>query len=276
MKLYPLSKTQRKLERAYLEKLHRERVYEDPVPIPQIKPQLTGKFIDVVCTAVKRPYIVDATFKSFREKLFKKHKCRLIINVDPVGDNINPSVIVKIGENYFDEVCANTPTEPSFPKAFKWCFSQVQARHVFHLQDDWALLSHHDLNEMIGLLDTFDFLACVRLEAARTKFITKLTDKINVSGRYYDHPALWKSEFYQGIMPFFSEEVGTEYQIRGDYPPNRNEMLNAIKKWSFGVYNEAKSIQDIGRGWLDSSKWRPVYGNADNKRMMYLTKWVSR
>ena len=77
----------------FLNKSERNRL--EKIDIEEDKEKNKDMIIDVACTAVKRPLIIEKTFKSFRENLFKDHKCRLVINIDPVGDNINPNIKIK-------------------------------------------------------------------------------------------------------------------------------------------------------------------------------------
>jgi len=282
-KKYPLNKVQRKaieIEQYY----EKQRVdYEIPESVPEAQYPVQTEFqftntpeskdprtIDVVCTATRRPAIIEQTFKSFSERLFKRYPTRLIINVDPVGENVHPSTIEHIGKKYFGDVIINRPSTPSFFKAFKWVFTNCTSKYIFHLQDDWLLTRDRNILEMIRYLDTYPDLACVRLQFNGKVEGTVLNDKMMTGTKYYDHPALWKRQFYNEIMPFYLDNYGTEFQLRAMCPENKANINTVLKRWHFGVYHEGgSSIRDIGREWLQTAGITQVY----DKTGRYLTGW---
>lgn len=224
--------------------------------------------IDVACTATRRPDILEKTFSSFREKLFKDYKCRLVINLDPIGEVVNNEKIIGICNKYFDDVNIHTPAKPNFIKAWNWVFSNCTSKYIFHLQDDWELILNQDLNEMIWYLNSYDELACIRLTSRKSKDSSKFLDnKIYINKLYFDHPALWKLQFYKEILPYFDINHGTEYQLRCLYSKNSEEIKKIIENWYFGFYKNSISVLDIGRKWMDETNFIQIYD--DN----YLTGW---
>jgi hypothetical protein len=213
--------------------------------------------LDIACTATKRPYIINQTFKSFTGKLFNKHDCRLIINIDPIGDDIDTDDVLDVCKIYFKEIVVNTPSEPNFYKAFQWVFSNCTSKYLYHLQDDWQLLKKVDLNKLVVYLEKYKNLACVRFP--RGKKIPegkKLDRNLYEFTKYYDQPALWKTEFYNEIMPYFNTNYGTEFQLRGLCSENSEDILRVSKKWTFGTYYLGRPIvKDLGRGWLKENNY---------------------
>ena len=65
--------------------------------------------IDVTIPAVRRPEILRKTLDSFFKNLFKATPCHAIINVDPVGLEIDSMRVVDVCREYFDEVVFNLP-----------------------------------------------------------------------------------------------------------------------------------------------------------------------
>ncbi|HRR48551.1 MAG TPA: hypothetical protein P5293_01035 [Bacteroidales bacterium] len=236
--------------------------------------------IDIFCTAIRRPIIVEETFKSFKENLFKNHKCRLIINVDPVGENISSYEIVEIGKKYFDEIYPNTPTEASFSRAFKWVMSQGKNEYVFNLEDDWLLLRECDLSDMINILERNKNLACIRLPNADFSCkwpanIPKIfleDGKISLDHRFCGHPALWKMDFFRDALKIYDENINPERQFRFDYEENKLEMKNLFKKWQLGVFYDKLYIKDIGRRYGGRKNRAPkIYEYTEKYK--YLVKW---
>jgi len=120
--------------------------------------------VDITMTAVLRPKILKGTLDTIVKNVIDNPKrFRLIINVDPVGENIEPKVIIKIANKYFDDVIYNIAKEPSFPKAVKWIWSQTTAPFVLHWEDDVNILRKININNMISILNKVDDLSSLRL-----------------------------------------------------------------------------------------------------------------
>lgn len=274
-KVWTLNKSQRKELEMKLSQ--QETVIQTPIQLelPFCNTPLSNnpETIDVVCTATRRPAIVEQTFKSFSEKFFKKHPTRLIINVDPIGENCSNEAIINIGRKYFGEVVANTPSKPNFFRAFKWVFTNCTSKYIFHLQDDWLLLKDHDIKEFIDYLDSNSTLACVQMPF-RVKHEGITVGNIMIGTRYYDHPALWKREFYDEVMPCFNTNCGTEAQIRGMCVENSADMLRITGKWYYGIYHDGHggSIRDIGRNWLGATGFN--HRNNTDARDGWLVEWT--
>jgi hypothetical protein len=98
--------------------------------------------IDITMTATRRPAILLKTLDSFFSGCFNPiaNRCRIIINVDPAGEDIPSYEMSKIVEIYCQKYSISMPMTASFSKAFKWCWTQTQAPWIFHLEDDWELL----------------------------------------------------------------------------------------------------------------------------------------
>lgn len=215
--------------------------------------------IDIACTAVIRPKLIETTFKSFSDRLFKNHECKLILNIDPVGEDSDPDEIIQIGKKYFNDVIFNVPKIANFSKAFKWVIENCKSEYIFYLQDDWLLLVDMDLEKMINLLSTHNKLACIKLKSkggTKHKNILSIDgQKIAFSPIFYGHPALWKKAFFDSVMPLYSEATGPERQFRYLYQLNSEKMKEAVTQWNFGSYCDPPQIQDIGRKWMRNSKW---------------------
>lgn len=126
--------------------------------------------IDIITTATLRPKILDYTLNSFCEKMLKEQsRYRLIINIDPIGENIKPKEVLKVAEKYFDNIIYNIPDKPCFTKAVIWCWSQIKYEYLFNLEDDWELLIPINIDSMITILDNHPDMSGLRLNKENTK-----------------------------------------------------------------------------------------------------------
>lgn len=231
--------------------------------------------IDVTTTATVRPEILDSTLYSFCNGFLKCNtdRCRLIINIDPVGDtNHTPTDVLEIARLYFKNVVYNIPKESNFANAFIWTWKQVTAPFIFHLEDDWELMRDVDLEEMLSLFAKYEDLAILRLpftdaEATRAKQWNKW---FPYNGEYMacppemvgglafsGHPSLIKRDWLKRILPLLHGRGCPEKQIK-----HHNARINDIlQRYRYGVFQrpqEKKAIRDIGRFWRVDHNFQKV------------------
>ncbi len=222
--------------------------------------------IDITTTATLRPALLNRTYASFRENLFNdSYDYRVIINIDPLGKlNGTPEEVVKIARKYFKNVIFNAPKEPSFAKAWKWTWMQVEADLVFHLEEDWVLQRRVSLAHMISILDENRKLAALRMpkmnlttlhffggkHVKRQGYLLALNEKKAFGG----NPQLVRGDFVKATRNLMKDDRNPEKQFRAGYP----EMYNIIKKWQFAVYGKLGDrmlVRDIGRTWMRQNKF---------------------
>jgi hypothetical protein len=235
--------------------------------------------IDVTITATRRPQILEKTLDSFKE--FFDVPTRCIINVDPVGDDIESGGITDLASRYFRYVTFRTPSDPAFGVAFKWCWMQSDASWVFHLEEDWELLQPVRASRLIEILEDEKDLALLRLPM----FHSGPTSMKNWghfypwNGTYYEcpyekrvmlgfcgHPSMIRGEFVSECAPALMEDRNPEKQFH-DGPM---EILLRVLNYRYGVYGKPETgpfIRDIGREWMKTSGWTKS-GNAS-----YFTQW---
>jgi hypothetical protein len=212
-------------------------------------------------TATLRPKILDHTLNSFCEKMFKERdRYRLIINIDPIGDNVLPKEVLKVARKYFDNILYNYADSPGFTKAVIWCWSQVKTNHSFNLEDDWELLIPIDIDSMITILDNHPDMAGLRLNKENTK-----KSKCSTRHGYAPHlklslnPTLFKGSFIKGVVPRMSVDRNPEKQLR----PSKSLLGEYMRKWSHGIYTKESRriiVKDIGRLWMDSVPFKKRTG----------------
>jgi len=220
--------------------------------------------LDVLITATKRPDVLAKTLDSFKRNLFKDAPVTVFLNVDPVGSNCDPQVLLEIVLAYFPNVVWRNPAVPDFAKAFKWCWMKSSSDWVFHLEDDWELVRPVDLGKLISILEKNKDLALLRLP-----FFYSGEDSMKNwnkffpwNGEFYEcpkemrqgvgfcgHPSLIKGEFVRSIAPHLSEESNPEKQFHHI----NTKVINEVLKWRYGVYGVPISppfLKDLGRKWM--------------------------
>jgi len=203
--------------------------------------------IDITMTAVLRTDVLDETLRLINERVVKDREgFRLIINVDPVGEKMKPMKVIKIAKKYFDDIIFNIATEPSFPKAVKWIWSQVTAPYVFHWEDDVNILREIDVDHMIKILKDNPKLSSLRLYKAKIPKGKSFTT-FNCKWIYHNegfyvakdwkkqfglNPLLIKSEFVKEAVTRMVDNTNPEKQFRY----SQEYMRGLIKKWTYGIY----------------------------------------
>lgn len=232
--------------------------------------------VDVTITATTRISIFSRTISSFMENLFndyldKGHKFRIILNVDPVGNEGSLEDFTRLMDKYCSDTIVTFPKYPNFPKAFKSVWKSITADYVFHLEDDWELLQKVDLLHLINILESEEDLAILRLAAFHAGLTTmKNWNKFfPYNGRYYEcpeemktslgfcgHPSLIKAEFVRNTVKFLDENRNPEKQF---HSRGLTKIMQEVVKWRYGVYSVLEYpplIRDIGRKWMVENNFK--------------------
>lgn len=224
--------------------------------------------LEITITATRRPEILRRTLTSFYRHLFKQHPTRVIINVDPVGDDMSSWDVAQIPHEFTKEVIMRCPKIPSFPDAFKWCWESTTSDLVFHLEDDWELLHDVDLSKMIDVMNGSSVLQILRLPMWKTTDVSKNWSVFFPwNGEYFEcprnhngslgfcgHPSLLKGSFVRFCAEHLDPTRNPEKQIKW-----RNSKIGpGLLHYKFGVFAEpysSESIRDIGREWRIKNGW---------------------
>ena len=226
--------------------------------------------IDITMTSVLRPSIMSETLVKIREHVCRgqEDRYRLILNVDPIGENIDPMRMVKVAMKNFKNVVYNIAEKPSFPHAVKWVWSQVEAHYVFHWEDDVNILYDIDVDDMISILKKYKKLSTLRLYKAptpnKTRFYTFACNwKYKPEGFYVAsdwkkqfglNPILIKSEFVKEAVKRMVDNTNPEKQFRY----SQEYMRPLIRKWEYGLYTKPGAPRMIdGR---KGQKWKNQMG----------------
>lgn len=227
--------------------------------------QLPNILIDITMTAVRRPEILKKTLHSFYRNLLAPviNECRLIINVDPIGDDIPSYSLDEIISGYFKRYAISMPMSANFPRAFKWTWNKVEAPWVLHLEDDWELLERVEIYDMLAMMKRHPNLASLRLPFFNSDETSMKNWNLQFpwNGEYFEcpsnlrqragfagHPSLLRGDFVKNCAPLLNPALNPEKQFHDDNPSLVNEVCN----WDYGVWgkpNRQRMINDIGTTW---------------------------
>jgi hypothetical protein len=263
--------------------------------------------IDITMTATLRPVIAEEVMISIVERLCKNNVDRFnfFINVDPVGEDISPQVIVDIAKKHFPNVVHHIPDKPSFPLAVKWLWDQVSTKYVFHAEDDWKLVKDLDIDHMIDIMECHEKIASLRLcrghiilvkEAGfrRKQWSDPVDDMDGISikcdwhyhndgfylspggrGQFSMNPSLLRKDFIRPIVPFFDDGISPERVLMLSkllwerWGKARAKKLKAhINNWTPAMLAIPLVLEDLGR------EWRRHHGFTKPKRYGIGTTWV--
>lgn len=222
--------------------------------------RLDKQNLDVVMTVVIRPEVLNITLNSFKIKLLDQFNVRLIVNVDPIGqDDCSQNEVVNLCKKYFPNVVSRTPKSASFSKAVFWCWQQIESEYFFHLEDDWCLKKKVSSSDLMDKFSQKDVVS-VRLNITRNSKFT--TDGNHVyCGRMSLNPSMIRSVFIREYLTKFDILKDPEKQFIG------NETTESFQNPIFLMFGSAKDqslVIDIGKKWRNNfgfSKW----GNTSNK-----------
>jgi hypothetical protein len=225
--------------------------------------------VDITMTAMLRPSVLKKTLEGLIEHIVDDQKrFKLIINVDPLGENTKPAKVVNIAKNYFKNVVYNCPDKASFPKAVKWVWKNSTSSFILHFEDDWIINRKININHMIKILKKYPKLSSLRLYKHKTpkgKTIKAFSCiwKYNKDGFYLSkdwkkqfglNPILIKREFIEECLPRMKDNINPEKQFRG----SQVHMRDIIKLWKYGLYTnpgDPPLITDIGRTWIKNTNF---------------------
>ena len=226
--------------------------------------------IDITMTAVLRPSLLAETLLTIKKNVCKDQidRFRLIINIDPIGENIKPAKVIKTARKIFSDVIYNVAKTPSFPKAVKWVWEQATAPYILHWEDDVDILHPVDIDDMIGILKRHDKLSSLRLYKAVTpnkksfRTFACIWD-YNKEGFFIArdwrkqfglNPILIKSEFVKDATQRMVLNTNPEKQFR----VSQKNMRPLIKKWQYALYTRPGSPRMIdgrkGQTWKNKIK----------------------
>jgi hypothetical protein len=216
--------------------------------------------LDVVVIAIKRPEILRLCLETFKKNLLQQFDVRVIINVDPVGEeNYSQKDIINIAKEYFPNVVSRTPKKGNFSKAVYWAWGQVRTDFFFHLEDDWLLKS---------------FIPAYRLESkASIREIVSITFNTSSNKKYpklYKNyhlknfslrPCIFRTKYIKEKLVDFKFDQDPEKQIIKNVP---SKSFRDPKFILYGNDHEGRKIIDTGKKWKMKNAFLKWGKKSDN------------
>lgn len=205
--------------------------------------------VDITMTAVLRPSVLNQSLSTIVKNVVdNQDRFRLIINIDPIGEEVCPMKMVKIAKSHFNTVVYNIPEKPSFSKAVKWVWMNSEAPYVFHWEDDVSIFRPIDIKHMIKIHKMFPEIAALRLFIRPTpnkKVISVFRSlwRYNKHGLYVAdnsteqfglNPNLIKKEFIDEAIYVLRDDINPEKVFRPIY----KWSIPLISKWKYGLYTK--------------------------------------
>lgn len=223
--------------------------------------------IDFTTTSCCRTELLYKTYSSFT-KYFKGidfSKSRLFLNLDKYKRVGSVSESIKVAESFFGDVIYRVNKKPNFSEAVKWCWSRkFITLYVFHLEEDWELLSEVNVDEMISIFTSGDpTIVSVRLRR-RERSEEGKNKKVMLC------PSLYRRDFLK-IHKVISRSLNPEVCIMRPNTSARkwiDKKLGVNKIYSY-IFTRAsvkrgeqadRLVVDIGREWNDSKGLKHITG----------------
>jgi len=222
-----------------------------------------NEIITFTTTAMVRPSIIEQTYSSFEKKMSLKFKdFNLRINVDPAPHCTEKSMmkVVNIANRFFGKVEYNLSSSCSFPKAVKWCWSDIKTPYVFHLEDDWRLISFVKLDDIIGILNNRRDIDQVCLRAYYNQ------SKLGLL------PHVIRSSAAMNFSKYMKDDVNPEIQMKSGECRDENGNLFCSPDSVDHYPRDPNSvvIKDLGRIWMKYHNKRMIRPNN------FFTAWEQR
>lgn len=225
--------------------------------------------MDFTTTAMSRPRVLEATLKSFTQKLkgVDFENSRLIINIDPLPPNIKRKETIAVAKSFFKNVEYNLPKTPNFTAAVNWTWSRAKTEYIFHLEDDWELLRPVPVEKLIKKFDEIPGLLQIILRAYRYAYKTCALS-----------PSIIHSRMYRKIAGRLNEEINPEAQLRGErfglIMPRRGKA--SFTSRGRIIVHPAKPrqviLKDLGRAWINKTRYKKSGGGKKARFLTWETK----
>ena len=215
--------------------------------------------LDITTTATIRPGLFRRTLKSFTRNLFvNKDECRLILNVDPVGDDVDPEEMYDVANSFFDHVLYNNSSNSNFAQACQFCWSKTDSEFVFHLEDDWTISRKINIKDMLSLMRNNNNMMSLRLPKLTLKNINKEDSK----NKFIKHhklslnPTIFRGSFIRNVAKNMNITDNPEKQLRKAFKLPKDEIAGIYCGLGNGEY-----IRHNGRQWQKASNYKKRKGS---------------
>lgn len=229
--------------------------------------------LDFVTTAMARPDVVDATYKSFTQNLkgVDWAGSTLYINIDPLPEGVSRKGVVAMGRKYFGNVIARCPGQANFADAYKWLWQQPKGEFFFNLEDDWVLTEEIDVNELVAKFND------ILIQSVSLRAYPYLYKTIPMS------PSIYRTSFFELFAKKLRTDQNPETQLH-DHINLINKTHNIKRTHMRAVYpfdgDTRRVVKDIGREWIEQSGYtRPQLleeGDPRKLKKNSFVRWVKK
>lgn len=228
---------------------------------------------DITMTATVRPMVVAWTLDTFCRYMLRSDQrklCRLILNVDPAGEDVDPLSVLDMAKDYFEEIIYRVPEKPNWAAAIKWTWSQTRTPYVLHMEDDWTMAYEMPVDALLTVMRARRRIAWLGLN--RWNNPETHPSVARFLPLWHEHwferfgeyplsfaPAMMRGKFARAFAALMDTERNPESQIAAP----RRPMLRLMRQWRYGTYADKDSLRCLGNiGW----RWRDAYGFAQPAR----------
>ena len=215
--------------------------------------------LDITTTATIRPSLFHKALKSFKDNLFVHQKeYRLIINVDPIGEDKDPMEMVKIGKQFFSNVVYNIPDKPNFAQACKWCWQNTDSEYVFHLEDDWFLIKKTLMGNLLTVMNKDINMMSLRFPKSTLHQVEKKDVRRGFisNSKLMLNPTIFRGDFIRDIADKMNIIDNPEKQLRRVFKLTGDNFAGVYCGLGEGVY-----LNHYGRKWQKKSNYKKVKGS---------------
>lgn len=201
--------------------------------------------LDVCMTALRRPELLSLTLESFSRRVFHQWRhVRLIVNVDPLGGADALAPTLALIQRHADEALVRVTARGNFTDAVRWCWQQVQAPLVLHLEDDWVCLRQVSRARVCQLMDRRG-VGAVRLYLHRVPFRRR---KRRIG--FTLNPCFFNPRWLADLADHLDDSMDPEKQIRWKRGPCA-PWADAYETAMYGFPGHPRVVMDIGRDWRE-------------------------
>lgn len=212
-------------------------------------PKMPDIGLDITMTAVRRPEVLKKTLHALYKNCLAPiiHQCRLIINIDPVGDPINSADLNEVISGYFTRYIMGMPLECSYPKALRWTWGYVSAPWVLHLADDHELVAPLNIREHMLEMKEMPTHGFRRFAVAGCDDPPSITFDCG--------PALCKKAFVRRCTHLIDGSINPAAQFAYANP----RLAKKANLWNSSLYHHPcgqEPFRDLGRHWKRKNHYK--------------------
>lgn len=226
--------------------------------------------IEIATITVRRPEILDRTFKSFFDHCLHEHDCRLVINVDNLG-TAELDDVLKVAKKYFANVKSRYSNQANCMGAWKWTWQNTTADVVLWLEDDWILTRDIDLDDILDIMSSSDMggLRLLKRDTRADEYRIGKCGNTQASMWWKDTESLFeitdagiKSRFgitgnpcfYNGkLIRMLADKLDLTSPFHPEkfirYSPDCANILMPYRYCAYAQPSQSPTVEDIGYDW---------------------------